>query len=134
MINHKITKGIYNVYSKRTNSNDTDVAYNTGILDYLVSTPAIIRMIIDASADMLDKLLPSDYLTVGRKIELTHEQPTLVGETVTVTVKVEEVIQNVVFLGFEVNDSKGTVCSGKYERVIIEKNKLMDIAYKRMVV
>ena len=132
MLNHNIARGVYNVYTKKTNTTDTDAAFNTGTLNYLVSTPSIILMIINASSEMLDQLLPADYITVGKKIELTHEQPTLVGETITVTVEVEEVIQNVVYLDFEVKDSKGVVCSGKYRRVIVEKSKLMEIAYKRL--
>lgn len=131
MINHRITKGITATYSKKTTTNDGYTAYNTGALDYLVSTPFIINMMIDASTGMLDKLLPQDYITVGKKIELLHEHPSLVGETITLKLEVENVEGHLITLDFRAVDSKGEVCCGKYQRTIISRSKLLEIAYQR---
>lgn len=131
MLNHGITKGLSVAYTKHTTTNDAYASSNTGTLNYLVSTPSIILMIIDASTEMLDKLLPADFITVGKKIELLHDHPSLVGETITLKLLVEEVTQSSVLIKVEVNDSKGLVCSGKHERAVINKNKLLDIAYQR---
>jgi predicted thioesterase len=131
MLNHQITKGLSVTYTKNTTSNDAHASSNTGALDYLVSTPSIVTMIIEAATGMLDKLLPSDFITVGKKIELHHEQPSLVGETITLKIRVDSVEGSSVILEVEASDSKGIVCSGKYERVIINKDKLLEIAYQR---
>ncbi len=131
MVNHQIRKGISVTYTKNTTSNDAHASSNTGALDYLVSTSSIVAMSIEAATGMLDRLLPSDYITVGKRIELHHEQPSLVGETITLEVRVDAVEGNSVFLVFQASDSKGIVCSGKYERVIINKDKLLEIAYQR---
>ena len=131
MINHRITKGMTDTYTKKTTTNDGYNAYHTGALDYLVSTPSIINMIIDATTSMLDKLLPQDYITVGKKIELLHEHPSLVGETITLRLEVENVEGHLITLCFRAVDSKGEVCCGKYQRTIINKNKLLEIAYQR---
>jgi predicted thioesterase len=131
MINHRITKGMTATFSKKTTTSDGYTAYNTGALDYLVSTPFIINMMIDASTGMLDKLLPQDYITVGKKIELLHEHPSLVGETITLKLEVENVEGHLITLNFRAVDSKGEVCCGKYQRTIISRSKLLDIAYKR---
>ncbi len=132
MIEHRIRKGISSVYTKTTGTGDAYASSNTGTLDYLISTPSIILMLIDASTQMLDKLLPTDYITVGRKIELFHEHPSIVGDDITLKLEVEEVTEYSVFLKFEAEDSKGIVCSGKYERAMINKSQLLDIAHKRV--
>ena len=131
MINHHVTKGMKAEYTKKTTTNDAYTASNTGVLDYLVSTPTIINMIIDASTGMLDKLLPQDYITVGKKFEILHEHPSLVGETITLKLEVENVEGHLITLDFKAVDSKGEVCCGKYQRTIISRSKLLDIAYQR---
>lgn len=131
MINHRITKGLSATYTKNTTSNDARPSSNTGTLDYLVSTPSLVNMIIDASTNMLDKLLPSDYITVGKKIELHHEHPSLIGETITLKLQVNKIEGHSVILDVQAADSKGLVCTGTYERAIINKDKLLEIAYHR---
>jgi len=131
MINHQITKGMTKSYTKKTATNDGYTSYYTGTLDYLVSTSTIINMLIDSATDMLDKMLPQDYITVGKEICLVHEHPSLVGETITFNLAVEDVDGHVIYLKFEAMDSKGAVCSGTYKRTIIGKAKLLEIAYQR---
>ncbi|MDF3002714.1 MAG: hypothetical protein K0Q48_2833 [Bacillota bacterium] len=131
MIKHQIEKGLTYTYSRVTTTNDAYASSNEGTLDYLVSTPSILLMMINASTEMLDSRLPSDFITVGKRIELNHEHPSLVGEVITLYLEVESVDLHTVLIRFEASDSKGSVCSGKYERTIINKNKLLDIAYHR---
>jgi len=131
MVEHQIVKGLTATYTKKTNTNDIYPTTHTGTLNYLVSTPAIMLMVVDASTAMLDKYLPEDFITVGKKIDLVHEHPSLVGETITLKLEVDEVDTHMVSMKIEVNDSKGIVCTGSYERAIINANKLLDIAYKR---
>jgi predicted thioesterase len=131
MIDHKIRKGLSIIRTKTTTTNDTYTPSNAGALDYLVSTPAIIMMAIDAATEMLDTLLPQDYVTVGKKLEILHEQPSVVGDTITLKMTVEDVAGNLITLDFKAEDPKGVVCTGKYQRTIINKGKLLDIAYHR---
>lgn len=131
MINHQIKKGLSATYTKRTTTNDAYSSSNSGALDYLVSTPAIITLIIDVATDMLDELIPTDCITVGKKIELIHEHPSLIGEPITLKLDVDSLEGHSVILNVQVSDSKGVVCSGKYERAIINKSKLLEVAYHR---
>ncbi|HHZ00008.1 MAG TPA: hypothetical protein GYA03_02810 [Tissierellia bacterium] len=102
-------------------------------LDYLLSTPEVLDIIIEASVKMLDPLLPPGYITVGKYIELSHEQPTLTlaGGTITTILTVTEVSGNKVFLDFSCHDEIGMICKGVYERVIVNKDKLMESTYRR---
>lgn len=131
MIDHRIKKGLTATHTKATTTNDAYTSNHTGALDYLVSTPAIIMMVIDAATEMLDILLPQDYITVGKKFEILHEHPSVVGDTITLKTTVEDVEGHLITLDFKAEDSKGVVCSGKYQRTIINRGKLLDIAYQR---
>lgn len=132
MIQHMITEGISTVYKKETTSTEAYPSSDTGTLDYLVSTPAILMMVIDSATEMLDKLLPKGYITVGKRVELHHEHPSLIGETISLKLTVEKVDEKSVTLDLQAADSKGVVCTGKVERAVINKDKLLEIAYKRI--
>lgn len=132
MLHHQITQGLSLVYYKETTSADAYPSSGTGTLDYLVSTPAIHMLVIDSATDMLDKLLSPDYITVGKKIELNHLHPSLIGETISLSLTVEKVEERSVVLDIQAADSKGVICSGKTERAIISKDKLLEIAYQRV--
>ncbi|MBZ2175919.1 hypothetical protein K8M07_11790 [Schnuerera sp. xch1] len=129
MINHKIRKGISKTISIETRPSDAYVS-NIATIDYLLSTPALLSMIIDGSCELLHNLIPSEYTTVRYSIELSHINPTLIGETITITVK--KVKDQKIFLDIVGNDPSGLVCSGKYERVIVDKHKLMEKACRRL--
>ncbi len=131
MIDNKIMEGLSITYHKQTTASDAYVS-NSSSIDNLVSTPAILTMIVEASCNMLDSLLPQQYLTVGNKLEFSHINPTLVGDTITLILTVEKVDGNRIYLDIVGADSNGRVCIGKYNKVIVERNKLMESAYKRV--
>lgn len=131
MLNHGIKENLCITYVKQTTASDAYIS-NDSTIDYLLSTPALIAMIIDASYKMLDKLLPDQYITVGSRVDIAHVNPTLIGETITITINVEKVEGNKIFLNIIVNDSNTVVCKGKCERIIVNKEKLMEFAYKRV--
>src|SRR5665647_460576 len=133
MIKNEIKEGLSTTFTKEALTSNT--IYHTGtsegVLDYLVSTTAVIELIIEISSEMLNPLLPDDYITVGKKIELSHEKATLLGEPLTFALKVAKIEGENIFLDITVNDSIGVVCRGKYERVIVNKEELISNAYKR---
>jgi predicted thioesterase len=88
-------------------------------------------MIIDASSNLLDPLLPEDYITVGKMIELDHQKPTIIDGDITIILTVTKVEGYRIFLDIAGHDGIGQVCQGKYERVIVNKNALIDSANRR---
>jgi fluoroacetyl-CoA thioesterase len=132
MINHKITVGLSSIYKCEGCLSDAmPHSGSEGILDYLISTPAIMAMIIDASSSLLDPLLPEDYITVGKFIELDHEKPTIIDGDISIIITVTKVDGDRIHLEITGHDAIGQVCRGKYERVIVNKNTLIDSAYRR---
>ncbi|MBK5262321.1 MAG: hypothetical protein JJE17_07095 [Peptostreptococcaceae bacterium] len=71
------------------------------------------------------------FFTIGKKIELTHEETTLIGETLIFLLMVTKVEGESVFLDITVSDSVGVICCGKYERAIVDKNGLINNACER---
>lgn len=131
MIEHMIEAGLINDFMKVTGPNDAAKGPGTEELYYLVSTRAVLDMVIEGSGQMLDELLPKEYTTVGTYIEIFHEQPTLVGEPINVRVRVDSVENSRIFLSIEGFDTSGRVFKGKYERHIVNKKRLMQHAYDR---
>lgn len=131
---HKIRVGLSTIHKRegtlqgmysQSGSNDS--------LDYLLSTPEVLDIIIEASAQMLDPLLPNGYITVGKYIELSHEQPTLTltSEAISTVITVSKISGNKIFLDFSSHDEIGLICKGTYERAIVDREKLREATYKR---
>jgi len=131
MLNHNIKEGLSITYEKKTTTSDAYITNDTTI-DFFISTCSLMSMITDSSCRMVDKLLPQQYITVGSKMEIEHTNPTLIGETVSLIVTVEKIEGNKIFLSFVGIDSNSMFCEGKCERVIVNKDKLMEQAYKRV--
>jgi fluoroacetyl-CoA thioesterase len=130
LLQHSIKEGASSITRKVTSQADT-YPYTSGELDFLVSSPALIANIISKSSDFLDPLIPSEYITVGRSIEITHLYPTLVGEELTLTLTVVKVENNMIELEFEGSDKKGVVYAGKHIRAIVNRTQLLNKAFER---
>lgn len=134
MITDNIEVGLRKNFSKMTTPADAANLTGTFELSYLVSTPTVVTMIIEASTELLNKLLPDEYTTVGTEIHVEHEKPTLIGEEINIQVQVKEVLNGQIILEVEGHDRQGRFCKGQHERHIVNKNKLMENAYKRFPV
>ena len=134
MLEHKIVPGYSTIYKKEGSMFEALYSYRpAGVLSHLLTTPEILVMIIEGTNEMLDPLLPEGYTTVVKHLELSHEHPTLtlMGGTINIILTVTEVIGNKVYLNFNCHDEIGLICSGKYERAIVNKDKLMEVTYRR---
>lgn len=134
MIEHKITVGLSTIH-KREGSIRGTYAYSgtNDSLDYLLSTPEVLDIIIESSVKMLDPLLPNGYITVGKYIELSHEHPTLTltSSSISTILTVTKISGNKIYLDFTCHDDIGLICKGIYERAIVDKEKLMESTYRR---
>ena len=131
MIEHGIKENLTIVFQKDTTPSDMYTLAYSETLDFLLSTPQLLEMIIEASTNALDKLLPIEYVTVGKHLELDHQNPTLIGEPITLKMKVRKVDGNKVYLEITGEDSYGIFCKADYERVIVNRNHLMQHAFER---
>lgn len=134
MFDNKIIEGLSTIYKKEGSMLETLASSGTtGSLNYLITTPQIMEIIIEASYSMLDPLLPDGYITVGKYIELSHEKPTLTlaGGAISVILTVSKIDGNKIYLDVACYDDIGLICKGMYERAIVNKDILMEATYKR---
>lgn len=132
MIEHKIKEGMSITFEKEIRDRDTIGDYGSTALDYLMSTPSLVAILISASAKLLNPLVLESSVTVGGSVELRHEQPTLLGEKVWMVVTVKEVAGDRISLEFVASDKSGVIARGKHERFVVNGEDVLDAAYKRL--
>jgi predicted thioesterase len=132
MIEHGIKEGMSIFYDKEVTNADTAEAFGSKALDFLLSSPALVGMLINASAELLDPLVPQEYVTVGNSVELYHEKPTLLGENVRLVVTVTKVAGEKISLDFVAHDKVGVIARGKHERFVVLGDDVLDAAYERL--
>ena len=132
MIEHRIKEGMSITFEKEILGRDTIGDYGSKALDYLLSTPSMVAILISASAKLLNPLVSEDSVTVGSSVELRHEKPTLLGEKVWMVVTVREVDGNKISLDFVASDKAGVIATGKHERFVVNGEHVLDSAYKRL--
>lgn len=112
---------------------EDDIASNYGNseLDRLFATPSLVALMISASTKLIDEKLDEGLVTIGKEIHLVHEKPTLLGQTITITVTVKERHENTLKLGMVAFDEIGIIGRGSFDRVIVSKKALMRKVYAR---
>ena len=112
---------------------EDDIASNYGNseLDRLFATPSLVALMISASTKLIDEKFDEGLVTIGKEIHLIHEKPTLLGQTITITVTVKERHENTLKLDMVAFDEMGIIGRGSFDRVIVSKKALMRKVYVR---
>ncbi|MBI9102636.1 MAG: hypothetical protein JEY99_09485 [Spirochaetales bacterium] len=97
----------------------------------LLSTASLTRFMLDTSWKLLAKELPEEFTSVTAQVMVSHEEPTIAGETLTVNASVMGTVENRVFISFEAVDESGVIAHGRNERHVVEKNMLHEFAEVR---
>jgi len=118
--------GISTSVQKVITREDTALNFGSGALDNLLATPTLAALMIEASVKLIDPLLPESYITIGKTLEIEHENPTKEGITVTVTARLLELVGNRVSLEITAADEIGRIGVGYHERYIVAKDILMN--------
>lgn len=105
--------------------------YGSGQLKKLFATPSLVALMIEASAKIIDETLDEGLISVGKVARVTHEKPTVIGETITVEVKVKEIDGDKVSINMEAFDEIGKIGNGYNERYVVNKNGLLKRATER---
>lgn len=121
-----------NITIQRTvQKEDTALNYGSGKLEKLFATPSLVALMIEASVKLLDERLPEGFITVGKNANIVHENPTMLGETISVEVEIKEYDGNKISLEMIAYDEIGTIGRGNHERIIVNKKSLLEKAEKR---
>lgn len=87
------------------------------------ATPMLVRDIEMACRELLLAHLDPGEDSVGTRVEIDHIAATLMGMSVTITVKLVELNGRAVTFGIEAHDSLEAICRGRHSRFIVDVAK-----------
>lgn len=105
--------------------------YGSKQLEKLFATPPLVALMIEASAKLVDKSLDEGFVSVAKKLNVTHFKPSMVGETISVKVTVTDVSSERVDVAMEAYDEIGSIGAGHNERHVVNRKGLLKEAKKR---
>lgn len=98
----------------------------------LLGTPALVALVERTAMASVNPALEEGATTVGARVELDHVAPTLVGATVSVTTRLDEVDGRRLWFSVEVTDDGGTVSTGRHLRVVVDRERFLERAEERV--
>ncbi len=98
----------------------------------VLATSQMIALMELAAARLMQPLLAENQLSVGVDVNVTHSAATLVNETVQIKARYQGLQGKLYQFAVEVHDKGGSVGSGKHTRAIIETERLLKSANRRI--
>lgn len=105
--------------------NDTAAAIGSGTVDVL-ATPRLIALCEQACLNSTREHLDPGITTVSMRVQFDHLQPTPVGEPVVAEAVLRKVDGRRLSFEVSASDAGGIVAAGKFVRVVMGTNDLMD--------
>ncbi len=100
----------------------TASALRSGLLEVL-ATPIMIAWMEACCMDCVQSRLEPGQSTVGTLVNVTHEAPTPVGGTVTISCFLRQVDGRRLVFAVEASDKGGIIGRGTHERFIVNSEK-----------
>lgn len=100
----------------------TASSMKSGTLEVL-ATPIMIAWMEECCLDCVQPRLEEGQSTVGTRVEITHEAPTPVDGTVTISCFLRQVDDRRLVFAVEASDSAGIIGRGTHERFIVDSAK-----------
>jgi len=98
----------------------------------LLSSPGLANLMIRAASDLIDPVLPDEFMSVGKGITITHETPSVVGATIDLTVTISGFDGYHVTLVMTASDESGIIGTGTHVRSIVNKRWLQIRIHRRL--
>ena len=110
-MNHRITRTVEAGY--------TAASLKSGLLEVL-ATPIMIAWMEECCMECVQPRLEEGQSTVGTLLNVTHEAPTPVGNTVTVNCFLRQVDGRRLVFAVEASDKGGIIGRGSHERFVVD--------------
>lgn len=114
--------GLKNSVAQVVTEKDTAVAVGSGSLKVL-ATPKLIALVEKAAADLVEKILPSEFTSVGTLINFEHTAPTPVNLKCWAEVEIAEIDGRKIIFEVVTFDERGEIGRGRHERFIVNREK-----------
>ena len=114
--------GMTNAAEEFVTEKNMAVALGSGSLK-VFATPALIRLIERAAAELVEKNLPRELTSVGIALNVKHTAPTPLGMKVRAEVKIISVDGRKIIFEVISSDARGEIGRGTHERFIVDREK-----------
>ncbi|GAW92223.1 thioesterase family protein [Calderihabitans maritimus] len=112
-------------------SNNTAIKYGSGSVE-VYATPAMIGLMEKAALSSVDPLLPEGQTTVGTALNVRHLAATPIGLTVTARSELIQIENRKLVFRVEAFDSKEKIGEGTHERFIVDLERFLSRADKKV--
>ena len=119
--------GLKNYAESFVMENDTAIKVGSGSLKVL-ATRKMIALIEKAAADLVEKILPENFTSVGISLNIQHTAPTPVGIKISAEVEIIEINGRKILFEVVAKDEVSEIGRGKHERFIVDRKKFQDKA------
>ena len=119
--------GMTNSAEEFVTEENTALALRSGNLK-VFATPALIRLIEEAAAELVEKNISPELTSVGISLDVKHTSPTPLGMKVRAEVKIISVEGRKLTFDVVVYDERGEIARGSHERFIVYKEKFQSKA------
>ncbi|MBR3498779.1 MAG: thioesterase family protein [Selenomonadaceae bacterium] len=121
-MNYENLIGMTNAAEEFVTEKNMAVALGSGSLK-VFATPALIRLIERAAAELVEKNLPRELTSVGIALNVRHTAPTPLGMKVRAEVKIISVDGRKIIFEVTASDARGEIGRGIHERFIVDREK-----------
>ncbi|MGH9003451.1 MAG: thioesterase family protein [Acidimicrobiia bacterium] len=122
-----LTPGLAAIIDHVVSEADTSAAMGTSDVPVL-STPRIILLAEQATAEALAGRLEPGMSAVEHRVEISHVAPTPVGAAVRAEAVLESIDGRRLVFRVTITDHRGLVAAGRFTRVIVSKDRFMEKA------
>lgn len=119
-----LTLGLKASASVTVSETNTAAAMKSGSLA-VFATPSMCALMEEAACAAVNKYLETGNGTVGISLNISHERPTALGDTVQATAILTAVNGRKLTFDVSASDSNGIIGKGTHERFIINNEKFM---------
>ncbi len=85
----------------------------------VLSTPMMISLMEGVCKDLVERLLPQGYITVGYEVHVKHKAAALIGALITVGCEIAEVDGRKILFNVRVTAEDKVIGEGQHRRTII---------------
>ncbi len=114
--------GMNNTVEAQSTEKTTAVEMKSGSLKVL-ATPAMMCLMEQAAAELVDHNLPDDLTSVGIAVNISHKAPTPIGLTVRAEAVITKIDGRKITFDVKAFDDIDEIGSGTHERLIVNKEK-----------
>lgn len=123
--------GMKNSVESKVTENDTALKIGSGSLKVL-ATPKMIALMEKSAADLVEKVLPEEFTSVGISLNIQHIAPTPVGIKIFAEVEIISVEGRKIIFTVSAKDEVEEIGCGTHERFIVDRKKFFAKAEKKL--